>query len=115
MERLRANYGSAVSATIVWHELWFGADRLPKSARKSVIESYLTEVLAGSIEFLPYDEAAARWHAAERARLAGLGRMPAFADGQIAAIAVTRGLVLVTRNVEHFQDFDGLEVENWFG
>jgi predicted nucleic acid-binding protein len=36
------------------------------------------------------------------------------ADGQVAAIAATSGLVLVTRNVEDFRWFTGLQVENWF-
>jgi tRNA(fMet)-specific endonuclease VapC len=48
---------------------------------------------------LPYDGAAARWHARERARLAKLGRPAPFADGQVAAIAAVNQLVLVTRNV----------------
>lgn len=35
-------------------------------------------------------------------------------DGQIAATALTHGLVLVTRNVRDFAPFDGLTVEDWF-
>ena len=63
---------------------------------------------------LAYDEAAAQWHAAERARLSGLGRTPAFADGQIAAIAATQQLTLVTRNYGDYQMFAGLTVVDWF-
>jgi len=40
--------------------------------------------------------------------------MPAFADGQIAAISATRELILVTNNLRDFQYFDGLAIENWF-
>jgi Predicted nucleic acid-binding protein, contains PIN domain len=35
-------------------------------------------------------------------------------DSQIASIAFTNDLVLVTNNVSDFQDFDGLKIENWF-
>jgi predicted nucleic acid-binding protein len=50
----------------------------------------------------------------QRARLEARGQKPSFADGQIAAIAATQGLVLVTRNTSDFEPFDGLELLNWF-
>ncbi len=63
---------------------------------------------------LPYDSTAALWHGEQRASLEARGLKPAFADGQIAAIAATQGLVLVTRNTSDFEVFEGLEVLNWF-
>jgi len=62
---------------------------------------------------LPYCDRAAEWFAVERARLTTLGRTPSYPDGQIAAIARVNDLVLVTRNVSDFADFDGLPLENW--
>jgi len=62
---------------------------------------------------LPYDTAAAEWHAAERTRLTAIGLTPPFVDGQIAAIAATRGLILVTNNASDFQHFGGLVVVDW--
>ena len=56
---------------------------------------------------------AALWHGKQRASLEARGLKPAFADGQIAAIAATQGLVLVTRNTSDFEVFEGLEVLNW--
>jgi tRNA(fMet)-specific endonuclease VapC len=64
---------------------------------------------------LPYDQDAARWHAAERVRLAALGKTPPFADGMIAAIASIYGLVLVTLNLNGFRAFQGLALDNWLG
>jgi tRNA(fMet)-specific endonuclease VapC len=55
------------------------------------------------------------WHARQRAELSAAGRSPAFADTQIAAIAVAQDLRLATRNVADFADFADLTVENWFG
>ena len=76
---------------------------------------YVTNRLIISIKMtiLPYDEQAAEWHANERARLASLGQMPAFVDGQIAAVAKVNGLILVTRNTPDFEIFSGLKLENW--
>lgn len=62
---------------------------------------------------LPYDEAAADWHARERARLVAAGRTPPLLDGQIAAVAAVNDLVLVTSNVRDFRGFDGLRIEDW--
>jgi tRNA(fMet)-specific endonuclease VapC len=98
---------------VVWHELLFGCYRLPHSAKRSAIEEYLNEVVAPSIPVLPYDARAAGWHAAERTRLAGMGRTPPFADGQIAAVARTNGLILVTANVADYASFQDIRVEDW--
>lgn len=100
-------------ASVVWHELLFGSYRLPPSAKRSAIEQYLSEVVAPTIPILPYDDQAAQWHAIERARLVGLGQLPPFADGQIAAIARTNNLILVTTNLTDFSVFEGLQIENW--
>jgi len=56
---------------------------------------------------LNYDLKDVQWHAQERARLSKMGKTPAFIDGQIAGIAYSNNLILVTNNVSDF-------VENWF-
>jgi tRNA(fMet)-specific endonuclease VapC len=97
----------------VWHELTYGCQLLPRGRRRTALESYLDDVVQPSFTVLPYDEAAAGWHGRERARLEALGRPAPFVDGQIAAIAHTNGLVLVTLNTKDFSRFKDLEVENW--
>jgi tRNA(fMet)-specific endonuclease VapC len=62
---------------------------------------------------LPYDEKSAEWHAVERARLIAEGRTPAFVDGQIAAVAATQGLTLVTLNRADYRNYRGLDLEDW--
>lgn len=113
LERLKMHEEEIAIASVVWHELLFGSYRLSPSAKRSAIEQYLSEVVASTIPILPYDDRAAQWHAAERARLAGMGQTPPFADGQIAAIARVNNLILVTANVTDFSIFEGLQVENW--
>ena len=106
--------GELATCSIVWHELWFGVSRLPASKKRGAIEAYLEEAVRGALPILPYDEAAASWHANERARLGKRGRPPSSADGQIASIARVNELVVVTANVKDFRRFEGLEIENWF-
>src|SRR5262249_50531762 len=100
-------------AAPTWHELRFGCERLPSSRRKEQIEAYLAPVVGIELPVLPYDEAAAAWHARERARLLARGRTPAFVDGQIAAIASVNRLVLVTANRSDFAHFEALRTEDW--
>jgi tRNA(fMet)-specific endonuclease VapC len=99
--------------SLVWHELLYGAARLPVSRKREAIERYLEEVVLTSMPILDYAREAAEWHASERARLTARGEMPAFVDGQIAAIAVVHNLTLVTLNVRDFSRFDGLTVVRW--
>lgn len=101
------------TAAPVWHEIEFGLLRLPSGKRRRALEE-IVQRMTRSVVILPYDEAAARWHARERARLVRGGKPPSFVDGQIAAIAAIHGLALVTRNVRDFSNFGGLEIESWF-
>src|SRR5512147_81209 len=113
MARLKRHSGELAIASLVWHELWFGCQRLPISTKRTVIEKYLNEVVAVSMAILPYDQVAAEWHAAERARLTAIGKTPPFVDGQIMAIAQTNGLSLVTLNPKDYEAFAGVKVEDW--
>ena len=103
---------SAVPAP-VWHELRCGVSRLPKGKKRDALESYVHEVILASYAILPYDQPAADWHGIERARLERKGITVPFVDGQIASIAHTSDLILVTHNPKHFKSFDGLSVQDW--
>lgn len=112
-QRLVEAEGSIATASLVWHELWFGCYRLPESKRRAALETYLRDVIGPHVTVLSYDDAAASWHASERARLSAAGKTPSFVDGQIAAIARVHALVLVTANVRHYEGFEGLKIEDW--
>jgi tRNA(fMet)-specific endonuclease VapC len=113
MARLREHHDEAATASVVWHELWYGCRRLPESAKRRAIEGYLTQVVGPSLPILAFDERAAEWHAVERARLIKAGKTPSYADGQIAAIAATQDLILVTFNTADYAPFQGLKIEDW--
>ena len=86
---------------------------MPRGRRRDALGAFLDEVVKPTLPILPYDERAAEWHAEERARLERVGRTLPFVDGQIAAIAVTNGIALVTGNTADFETFKGLTVLNW--
>lgn len=113
VNHLKRHRDELATAAVVWHELWFGCRRLLASAKREAIERYLDEVIAVSVAILPYDEKAADWHAAERARLVADGCTPTFVDGQIAAIAAINGLTLVTLNRADYRNYHGIELEDW--
>lgn len=113
VKRLESVGHESVIAAPVWHELTYGCQRLPRGKRRDALEQYLQDVVLASFPVLPYDEAAARWHGHERARLEGVGKPAPYVDGQIAAIAFANSLVLVTVNVKDFARFRDLEVDNW--
>lgn len=101
-------------SSITWHELVFGVVRLPSGRRRDALAAFVDD-LGARFPVLPYDRSAAQWHAVQRGRLEASGRSRPSADGQIAAVAVTNGLRLVTRNGADFEGFDDLAVENWWG
>lgn len=113
MRKLRKHEEEIAIASIVWHELRFGVERLPPSRRRDLVERYLEDVVLATIPVFDYDRPAAEWHARERARLAARGETPPFADGQIAAIAHVHDLTVVTLNEADFRRFDGLQVTRW--
>jgi tRNA(fMet)-specific endonuclease VapC len=113
LDKIENYKGQIGIASVVWHEMFFGMERLPPSRKRSALEKYLFQVVQLTMPRLPYDQAAAEWHAKERARLVTIGKTPPLLDGQIAAIAKVNDLVLVTANRTHFEPFDGLRIEDW--
>jgi tRNA(fMet)-specific endonuclease VapC len=106
--------GDVAISSVTWHELWFGTERLPIGRRRQNLATYLQNLAEENLPILPYTSAAGRWFASERARLTKIGLSPSYPDGQIAAIAHTNNLILVTRNTSDFIHFEGLNIENWF-
>ena len=113
IRRMRRHETELAITSIVWHELLYGMERLPHSKRRDVIHDYLYGVVKLTIPILDYNEAAAEWHARERAGLAKVGQTAPFVDGQIAAVAHAYELTLVTFNDADFRRFSGLRIATW--
>ena len=91
-------------------ELRYGVAILPTGRRQTALASAIEAILRDDFvdRILPFDSEAAREYADIAAARRSAGRPFAPADCQIAAIARSRGLTVVTRNV---RDFEGIEVE----
>jgi len=113
LARFKQHVDEIAIPAVGWHELWYGAKRLQPSRKRTALEEYLDQVLAPAVPILPYDERAAEWHATERPPLVRIGKSPAFADGQIAAIAFVNDLILVTLNTFDYANFDAITIEDW--
>ena len=114
LQQFATHDGEYATAAIVWHELLYGCELLAVSKRKKHLQSYLEMLLDNGLTILPYDLASASWFAKQRAKLDREGKTCAYADGEIAAIAATQNLILVTRNLKDFENFEGLLLESWF-
>ena len=90
-------------------EIWTGIERLPEGRRKQQLTDWFEVELRPWLadRVISFDENCAMVWAALRAQAPNAK----FADGQIAATALTHGLTLVTRTVRDFA-FAGLPVFN---
>ena len=98
-------------------ELRYGAAILPAGRRRDILFFKIDAMLRDAFEdrILPFDTDAARAYGSLAALRRRAGRPVASADCQIAAIAASRGMSVVTRNV---RDFDGMGigvVDPWAG
>jgi tRNA(fMet)-specific endonuclease VapC len=114
LNKLNQFSGQYCTAVTVWHELHYGVERMADSKRKESLNAYLKSLEQGGLVVLPYEKMAGQWLARERGRLSKQGVTIPFADGEIAAIAFTNQLALVTRNVNDFAVYDELIIHNLF-
>jgi predicted nucleic acid-binding protein len=111
LERLSTVPASAqFTSTITISEMVYGAH---KSDRPSDHIHSLETVLLPSVNVLDFGAKAAYIAGEIRAKLEAVGRPLAFADLQIAGIALANDLVLVSGNVKHFSRIPGLRLEDW--
>jgi tRNA(fMet)-specific endonuclease VapC len=113
LAKLGEHGGECAISAQVWHELQYGVQRLPRGRRRGILEAFLRDVVLPTLPVLPYDERAAEWLAEERVRCEKTGKQTPVVDGQIAAVAATHGIPVVTANVADFSIFKGLAVQNW--
>lgn len=106
--------GTLYASAIARAEIELGIAGLPGGRRKrrlrELAAAMFSEEFSGHC--LPFDEAAALQYAPIVVARRRAGRPIAVEDAQIAAIAVTRGMTLATRNVADFEGVPGLTLVN---
>ena len=106
----------ALSST-TWNELLYGLNIMPAGKKRDLYFDILVDKIQSNFDIIQYDNHAAWIQADIRSRLKENGTPVEFDDTQIASIAVANCMILVTRNIKHFepiQKVSPLMVENWF-
>lgn len=106
----------ALSSTS-WNELLYGINIMPAGKKRDFYFDTLVDKIQAEFDIIQYDNHAAWIQADIRSRLRENGTPVEFDDTQIASIAVSNGMILVTRNKKHFepiQKISPLMLENWF-
>jgi tRNA(fMet)-specific endonuclease VapC len=93
-------------------EMFFGANLV--QPRTDYLLEQIQRRVVDEIAIISFDASAARVYGELRARLQREGLLIGDADTQIASVALSRNLIMVTGNVRHFERIPGLTVENWF-
>ena len=103
---------SASISAITASELLHGVERATDEARRARRQAFVERVL-DTLPVLPFDLDVARVHARVWARLSGRGEAIGAHDLIIAATALSRDLVVLTRNTREFTRVEGLVVRGF--
>jgi tRNA(fMet)-specific endonuclease VapC len=98
-----------VVCSVVKAELCYGAMKSANPERSFTLQ----QVFLNQFVSLPFDDLAATTFGTVRAQLEVRGTPIGAYDLQIAAIALSNNLTLVTHNTREFERVDGLQIEDW--
>lgn len=113
VRRLYSTAPSALFASeMTRYELRYGAALHPRG--DEIWKRVESEILPLPL-WLAIDEGVTLEAGRLRGALRRAGKTIEVQDAFVAATALVRDLVLVTRNVRHFESVGGLTIENWFG
>jgi len=101
--------GEIAISSITWAELhsWIVNSTKPERRLLSLQKMF------APVSILPFNATDATFHGPIRKHLKERGQLIGALDILIAAHGVSRGLIIVTNNTEHFSRVPQLKVENW--
>lgn len=103
-------------SSVTWQEMIYGVSKMPEGKRKDTIVNFI-EKLKENMNIIPYDDFAANICGQALGTFEKKGQPLPLTDTQIAATAISKGMVLVTHNTADFSDLaerSFLKVEDWF-
>lgn len=109
--RFESEHDPLLTSVICLEEIRYGAKIAPPGNK--LWERFVAD-RRPHLTVLPLDESLAVLADDLRAEWKTRGRPVGYREGLIAATAQAGGLVLVTRNIRHFDHVTGLKTENWF-
>ena len=103
-------------SSITWQELIRGISRMPEGRKKEYLKRNL-KLYEESFEVISYDKFSAQICGEMQTIAEKEGKTLPFYDSQIAATAISNGMILVTHNTADFETIrekSFLHVEDWF-
>lgn len=113
---LEMHTGTCAISSITWYELLNGMELLPESAKKDKLRLFLTDYVQPSFPIISFDEHSAAINADITSRLIRQGKPTPILDTQIASVAISNNMILVTENQKDFKVFNeefSLMLESW--
>lgn len=105
---LQAGVSNCFISELTYAELLYGAECSDNPEKnKTLIDRFLSR-----IRVIPIKDAIPLF-AKEKARLRKDGTLVEDFDLLIGTTAVKEGLTMVTENTRHFQNIDGIQLDNW--
>jgi predicted nucleic acid-binding protein len=108
--------GDLYTTTVTQAEILYGIELMPKGRRREALQAAMSRIFDRTFEerVLPFDEGSAYAFAMIAAIHRSGGRTTSDLDLEIAAVALSRGASLATRNVRNFRGC-GVELINPWG
>ena len=108
------NANQLKTSAITYAEILAGVALLPAGKRREAIAQAATQIFEEDFSgrCIDFGNQAVKHYARVRAQRQLAGRPIDTADAQIASIALTQNLTLVTRNTKDFEGIDGLQIIN---
>lgn len=109
---IQVGFENCYISEITLAELLFGVENAEEEYKERNLNKYkeLEELFEERV--IPIRDAF-ELYAIHRAKLKKTGKQIGDFDTLIAATALAHEMILVTRNVKHFERIEGLEIENW--
>ncbi|MBI4652157.1 type II toxin-antitoxin system VapC family toxin [Candidatus Desantisbacteria bacterium] len=106
----KLKYEQQYISTITISEIVYGA---LKSIRPEYHLNNLNKILLPTVNILNFDSASAFIYGEIRVKLEKKGTLISHTDMQIASIAMSNNITLITGNIKHFERIENLKIDNW--